>query len=248
MFIDTRSIDSASRIHATLCIVGAGPAGITLALEMERMGIDTVLLESGGLGPDDGTRDLYRGSDVGLPYDFADGCRSRYLGGSSNCWGGWCRPLDPWDFTRRSWLPHSGWPLDAEEMAPWYLRTHSVLRLGPQNFDPAWWERAVGRRDVRRLPLVSGRVRDTVSQFSPPVRFGKLYRHDLERARHVRVMLHANAVNLDTGLPVQGIREVQGATLNGRRFTVAARAYVLACGGIENARLLLASNRIDPSG
>lgn len=248
MFIDSRQLDSAARIDATVCIIGGGVAGLTIALEMERLGIATCLLESGGFHADDATRDLYRGSDIGLPYRFADGCRSRYLGGSSNCWGGWCRPLDAWDFTRRPWIPHSGWPFGIEELAPYYLRTHAVLRLGPQNYTPEFWAAAIDRADVRRLPLTSGKVRDTISQFSPPVRFGALYRGDLMRARHVRVYLWANATNLAAARDGNSLQQVEAATLCGRKFTVKARFYVLACGGIENARLLLASNGVQRDG
>jgi choline dehydrogenase-like flavoprotein len=248
MFIDTRRVEQDARIETTLCIIGAGVAGITLAREMEKQGIDTVLLESGGFEPDDETRDLYRGEDVGLPYTFADGCRGRFLGGSSNCWGGWCRPLDPWDFTKRDWIAHSGWPFGMEEMAPYYERTHALLKLGPINFDPAFWEKSIGRRDVRRIPLPSGKVRDTVSQFSPPARFGKLYRDELRTAKHVRVFLYANAVNIDTDRAAHTVSKIDVATLSGRRMTVAAKVFVLATGGIENARLLLSSNKVQAEG
>ena len=106
-------------VESTVCIIGGGVAGITLAMELDRQGIDVCLLESGGFSPDDGTRDLYRGEDVGeWPYNFSDGSRSRFLGGSSNCWGGWCRPLDPWDFEKRDWVAHSGWPAQ-HHTPPW---------------------------------------------------------------------------------------------------------------------------------
>jgi choline dehydrogenase-like flavoprotein len=248
MFIDTRIVDEGHQVETTVCIVGAGVAGITLALEMTRMGIDTCLLESGGYKPDDETRDLYRGESVGLPYSFADGSRSRYLGGSSNCWGGWCRPLDPWDFEKRDWVPCSGWPFGLEELAPYYARTHALLKLGPNTFEPAFWEQAVGRPDVRRIPFVTGKVRDTIAQFSPPARFGKLYRRDLELSPFIRVFLHANAVNIKTDGDASRVSGIEAATLSGRRLTVRARHYVLAAGGIENARLLLASNRTQPAG
>lgn len=248
MFFDTRRVDQASAVETTVCIIGGGVAGITLAMEMEKMGIETCLLESGGFDPDSATRDLYRGEDIGLPYHFSDGCRGRFLGGSSNCWGGWCRPLDPWDFEKRDWIAYSGWPLSLSELEPYYQRTRALLKLGPHNFEPAFWEAAIARRDVRRLPLTSGRVRDTVSQFSPPVRFGKLYRHELERSKHVRVYLYANVVNIDTDRPARNVTKVEVATLSGRNMTVSARVFVLATGGIENARLLLASNKVQHKG
>lgn len=248
MFIDAREIESGTAIETTVCIIGGGVAGITMALEMEKLGIDTCLLESGGFDPDDATRDLYRGTGVGLPYIFSDGCRSRFLGGSSNCWGGWCRPLDPWDFEKRDWIPYSGWPFGLEELAPYYLRTHDLLKLGPQTFDPVFWETSIGRSDVRRMPFPSGKVRDTISQFSPPVRFGKLYRKNLARASQVRVFLYANVLHIDTDQEARTVSTVQVATLNGRRMAVSAKVFVLATGGIENARLLLASNQVQACG
>lgn len=248
MFIDTRRIDNGSHLQAAVCIIGGGVAGITLARELNRDGVDTILLESGGFEPDDETRDLYRGEDIGLPYSFADGCRGRFFGGSSNCWGGWCRPLDPWDFEKRDWIPNSGWPFTLDTLRPYYERTHALLKLGPVNFEPSWWEKAINRPDVKRIPLVSGRVRDTVSQFSPPARFGKLYRDELRRSRHIRVHLYANATNIATDPTGQSVTHIDVATLTGRRLKVSARIYVLATGGIENARLLLSSNQVQANG
>ena len=110
MIIDSRTINSGS-ISSEVCIVGGGVAGITLALALERRGIATCIVESGGFRPDAFARDLNRGLNTGLPYSFADGSRSRYLGGSSNCWAGFCRPLDEEDFMARPWVPGSGWPI-----------------------------------------------------------------------------------------------------------------------------------------
>jgi choline dehydrogenase-like flavoprotein len=248
MFIDTRNLDTDSIVKTTVCVIGAGVAGITMAMELDRMGIDVCLLESGGFKPDNPTRDLYRGEDIGLPYSFSDGCRSRFLGGSSNCWGGWCRHLDPWDFEKRDWIEHSGWPFSLNELMPFYERTHDLLQLGPINFDPEYWEKSVGRADVRRMPLTTGKVRDTISQFSPPVRFGKLYRNELRNSQRVRVYLHANVLDIETKNSAQTVSSVRVATLSGRKMSVSARIFVLATGGIENARLLLASNKTHADG
>lgn len=249
MFIDTRRVDQGTVVNTTVCIIGGGVAGITLAMELDKQGIDVCLLESGGFAPDDGTRDLYRGEDVGeWRYNFADGSRSRFLGGSSNCWGGWCRPLDPWDFEKRDWIEHSGWPFGLDELMPYYDRTHALLKLGPNNFDPEFWERSINRPDVRRIPLVTGKIRDTISQFSPPARFGKMYREDLKRSQRIRVYLYANATNIDTDRPASNVTRVQVATLTGKYMEVVAKHYVLATGGIENARMLLASNKVQPCG
>ncbi|SAL38119.1 glucose-methanol-choline oxidoreductase [Caballeronia sordidicola] len=248
MFIDSRNVEQGAVVKTTVCIIGAGVAGITLALEMDKHGIDTVLLESGGYKPDDATRDLYRGENVGIPYTYADGSRSRFLGGSSNCWGGWCRPLDSWDFEKRDWVNDSGWPFGLDELRPYYARTHALLKLGENNFEPAYWEAAIGRDDVKRHPLPSGTVRDTISQFSPPVRFGKVYKAVLGASSHVRVFLNANAMNIGTDSEAKHVSQIDVGTLSGRRFSVSAKLFILATGGIENARLLLASNKVQAEG
>lgn len=243
MFCDARRVDDATVAKATVCIIGGGAAGLTMALEFEKRGIDTIVLESGGHGPDPHTMDLYRGENVGLPYYFADNYRSRYLGGCSNCWGGWCRPMEAEDFDKREWVPNSGWPFGLDELRPFYERTHSVLRLGPMDYDLERWVAAIGRRDVRRMPMPEGELQDSLSQFSLPVRFGKHYRRELKAARHARVFLHANVVDVEFDPDGRVVRRVQVRTLTGRSFAVEARQFVLACGGLENARILLACNR-----
>lgn len=248
MFVDTRQVENGAIVQTTVCIIGGGVAGITLALELEKQGIDSCILESGGFKPDNETRDLYRGTGVGLPYQFSDGCRGRFLGGSSNCWGGWCRPLDPWDFEKRDWIAHSGWPFGLDELAPYYERTHALLKLGPHSFEPAFWEAAIGKSDVRRVPLMSGKVRDTISQFSPPVRFGRLYKNDLARSQRIRTFLYANVLNIETAGSTRTVSRIHVVTLSGRTMYVSAKLFVLATGGIENARLLLASNKDQPAG
>ena len=248
MLCDAREGEDGKVLRTAVCIIGGGAAGISMALEFERHGIDTILLESGGLEPDSATMDLYRGENVGIPYEFGDEFRSRFLGGCSNCWGGWCRPLDAEDFGQRDWVSNSGWPFGLDELLPFYDRAHPVLHLGPVNYDMNYWVKAINRPDVRRMPLPSGEVVDSVSQFSPPMRFGKAYRKTLKSAKHVRVFLHANVVDIETEPAGQKVRRVHTQTLSGRRMSVEARQFVLATGGIENARVLLASNKTHQSG
>lgn len=248
MFIDSRALDDRSTITSAVCIVGAGPAGLSIALEMARRGIDTIVLESGGLRADSDTTELTRCENVGLPYDVGPGFRSRFLGGSSNCWGGWCRPWEPWELEPRDWVPGSGWPIRWGDVAPYLGRTMQLLKLGPPRFDAEHWAQAIGRDDVRRIPTDPGRLYDVVAQFSPPVRFGVHYRAALAAARSVRIYLYANVVDIGTDSPATTVRDLSVRTLSGRRFTVRARHVVLATGGIENARLLLASNRIESAG
>ena len=238
MFIDARQIEEGSLLQTNVCIIGGGIAGITLSLELIRQGIPCYLLESGGFGPDPATQDLYQGENIGLSYISADACRSRYFGGSSNCWGGWCGPMEPLDFEKRDWVSNSGWPFDLSELVSYYNRSHDILKLGPFNYDPGYWEKLIYRDDVKRMPLKDLPIRDTISQFSPPVRLGSLYRDKLRNSKKVNVYLYANVVSLLTDESAGTVTSVKVATLNGNTFDIAASVVILATGGIENARCI----------
>src|SRR5690606_12444202 len=122
MIHDSRNLPDGTPIDADVCIIGGGAAGITIALSLLGTGIRVVLLESGGDGPDPATQALYAGEMAGIPGVPTDRSRSRYPGGSTNGWGGWCRPLDPIDFESRPWIPDSGWPIGFDDLVPFYRR------------------------------------------------------------------------------------------------------------------------------
>jgi choline dehydrogenase-like flavoprotein len=128
MYIDARRIPAGTTLDADVCIVGAGAAGIALAREFVGGPLRVCLLESGGFRMDRATQRLYVGESVGVPYDL-ETTRSRFFGGSTNCWGGFCRPFEPYHFERRDWVPDSGWPLSRDDLEPYYLRGHDVFGL-----------------------------------------------------------------------------------------------------------------------
>ena len=252
MIIDARTIPNGASLAANVCVVGGGPAGITLALEfVGQANADVILLESGGLHADPLTQSLYAGEVVGQDLGRPDENRNRFLGGSSNCWGGWCKPLDPWDFEARPWVPHSGWPIGRAELDPFYERAHRKLQLGPYRYEPAFWEETLLRSEALGLfPLdpAADPLVNVIDQFSPPTRFGQAYREELKRAAAIRLLLYANAVEIQTDGTARHVERVEVATLEGGRFSVAAQFFVLAAGGIDNPRLLLASNHVQQHG
>jgi choline dehydrogenase-like flavoprotein len=241
MFQDARQLESGARIETDLCIVGAGAAGVAIARELVGSEVDVCVLESGGLEPDVETQSLYEGVSAGRDYDLV-GSRMRFFGGSTNHWEGACRPLDPIDFETRQAVPRSGWPLERAHLAPYYARAHRLLGLGPADYDGALWL----DDEHHPWPLDGGFV-PTIFQRNP-VRMGQVYRQELADARNVRVLLRANAVEIALRRSGRGLEAIRCRCLGGPAFSVKAKRYVLACGGIENARLLLASNAIPPSG
>jgi choline dehydrogenase-like flavoprotein len=248
MFIDARDVEFGAVIQCDVCVVGGGIAGLTVARDMNRRGIETCLLESGGFTADRATRELSRGESIGVPHDIVAGSRSRYLGGASNDWDGCCRPLDDLDFAVREWVPQSGWPISRTDLRPYYDRAHAALNLGPNSYDPDFWICHPDRPDVRRLSLSADRVVETLSLFSSSESFGSRYQKELNHETGLRVFLYANVVEFETDPSGIAARQAVVLSLRGRKMFVKSRLFVLAAGAIENARILLCSNRVRRSG
>ncbi|HEY1614128.1 MAG TPA: GMC family oxidoreductase [Rhizomicrobium sp.] len=250
-FIDARSLPEGTTLETDLAIIGGGPAGISLALALADTPIRMVLLESGGERPDPATQALYAGKEDGVHYIPLDATRLRFLGGCSNHWGGWCRPLDPIDFERRDWLDHSGWPFGRAEIEPYYARAQSLIEAGPFIYDtPEKWTAALGAP----VKLGAGGVYTTYFQFSKqrgsvlPTHFGERYGDDLKHIPRLHTYLHANVTGLRLSHDAQRLDHLDVATLAGNRFTVKPKIVVIATGGLETPRLLLASNDVMRSG
>jgi choline dehydrogenase-like flavoprotein len=242
---DARKLTDGINLEADLCIIGAGAAGITLAREFAGQATSVVLVESGGLEFDDRTQALYAGEVSAGLYDVQLS-RLRYLGGSTNHWGGVCRPLDEDDFAVRSWVPYSGWPITLADLQAYYDRACGIVQLSSQRWDNASWQDALA--EFYRLPFMGERIAGAVFQLSPPTHFGEAYREDLTQPKNLRVLLNANVVEIETDDQARRVTGVRLACLDGPRGRVRAKVYILAAGTVEIARLLLVSNRVQPAG
>ena len=122
-FVDARTFPPGTVLTPDIAIVGGGPAGISLALALAASRLNILLLESGSANLDPNVQALYTGSQSGDDYAPLDAGRLRTLGGGTNHWGGWSRPLDTIDFEKRDWVPHSGWPFARSAQYPaWHDR------------------------------------------------------------------------------------------------------------------------------
>ena len=249
MLIDIQELPENTLIESDICIVGGGAAGITLAREFIDQPYQVCLLESGGLDFEEATQSLYQGENMGVPYFPLKESRGRYLGGSTNLWAGWSRPFDDIDFEDRPWMPYSGWPIPKTELNPYYQRAQKVSGLGADKYNFADWEDTLKELQLHRLPL-DEKIETYIWQIVPPshLRFGQAYRAELEQANNIKTYLHANVVEIETNDPARSVTRLRVATLEGKEFWVSAKAFILAVGGIENPRLLLASNQVQSNG
>jgi choline dehydrogenase-like flavoprotein len=248
-FIDARTVPSGTHIETDILIIGGGPAGITLAMALKDAPVRVTLLESGGMQFDPATQALYEGPETGTPYLPLDASRLRFLGGSTNHWGGWCRPLEKIDFEQRDWLAHSGWPFGREILEAYYPRAQEIVEAGPYVYDSA-----PEKFPVSTLAMGAGGVETVWFQFSKmrgsvlPTHFGERYADDLKQISNLKLYTHANATNLRLAADGKSLKRVDVATLSGVTFSVIPRLVVLGMGAIENARLMLASNDVMAAG
>lgn len=246
MIVDARSLSEGDVISADICIVGGGPAGITLALELSGTPLKVALIESGGIGYDYDTQDLYRGPNLGFQYSPLEEARLRFLGGSSNHWSGNCMRLAPIDFETREWMAWSGWPITYEDLAPYYDRAQPYFELHTERpYDVEYWARRIGLDLFEFDPALLENV--SINQ-SPPTAFGFTYEDALQQSENVTVFLNANALNLDTDHTASQVTGIDLGCIDGPSLRVEAKRYALCMGGIEIPRLLLLSNRVSAPG
>jgi choline dehydrogenase-like flavoprotein len=246
--IDLNDLESNSTASVDICIVGAGAAGITLATELDGCSQTVCLLESGSYGPDEETQSLYDLEVVGYPVRENFMSRARYFGGSCNLWAGRSMKLTELDVNPRPWIPQSGWPITYAELQSYYGKAEKILRL--PSFDR--FEKVTFRPHMSPLEkslFDNGELRPNVSLWAKkPLRFGAAYRSRLKRSRNISVYLHANVTEILLNPGGTAVEALRVATLNGKRFSIKARRFILACGGMENARLLLVSRGVQEHG
>ena len=250
-FIDARTVPEGTVLEPDLAIVGAGPVGISIALALANTPLRVVLLESGGMSFDAKTQALYDGAEVGDPYLSLEASRVRYMGGSTNIWGGWCRPMDSIEFEERSWMPYSGWPFGVEALKPYYPRAQALCEAGPWLYERAekW-----SQEEEPTVALGNGGIVTRWFQFSKmrdstlPTHFGERYAGDLKRIPNLSTYVHANVTHLGLDSGGAKINDLDVATLSGRLLKVKPKCTILAMGAVEIARLMLASNDVMPAG
>jgi choline dehydrogenase-like flavoprotein len=241
MHIDARTLENDSLIEGDLCIIGAGAAGISLALQWVDTPYKVILLEGGGFNYEPQLQDLYLGKTRGIPYFPLESSRLHFFGGSTGHWAGYCTMFDALDFKKRDWVPHSGWPIGLQDLNEYYPQAHSLLELGDYSYDINYW--LAKDASLSSLAFDKEVIWNKVWQFSPPTRFGKKYRDAIVNAPGIHLYTYANVVDMQANENITSIRQVNVKNHAGKQHTVRAKKFVMACCAIQNARLLLASNR-----
>jgi choline dehydrogenase-like flavoprotein len=245
--INATHLSTAATLEAEVAIVGAGPAGITLALELANAGHRVLLIESGGDSYSAEVQQLgdTAGDDAAhVPMSLAT---RRQIGGASNLWGGRCVPFDPIDFQQRAIVADARWPVGYEELAGYFARACEWCMCGEAKFDAREIPSLATSELIPGWP--EGEIRSTsLERWSLPTNFGRAYRATLRSSPNVTVVSRLTCTEIICTADGRHVQHLAARTLNGNQIKIRAKRYVLACGGIESTRLLFASNRVHKTG
>lgn len=236
-------------LDVPVVVVGAGPVGIVLALELADAGVPVTLIESGGFEADAAAQDLSEDERGHVDYFHAPKGVSvrRQVGGTSALWGGRCVPFDPIDYEPRAVVDVPGWPVTPREMDPYMARACDWAVCGR----PVW--NAMELPEIADRALISGLpdgdvITSNLERWSLPTRFGAEYGVRLRQHPLVDLVTGLTCVGIECTADGTAVDHLVVASPAGRRTTLHAQHYVLAPGGLEATRLLMASRSVHPEG
>ena len=241
MHVDARKLENNSLIEGDICIVGAGAAGISMALEWINTPYKVILLEGGGFEYDEQVQELYAGKTTGQRYFPLKSIRLHYFGGTTGHWAGWCAEFDEIDFKKRDWIPQSGWPITLNDVKPFYPRAQKYVEVENDDFTLEHWQKK--DNTLKPFQLNENKVWSKMWQFSPPTRFGTKYRNAIVNSKNIHLYTYANLVDITATENVSEIKSVTVKNHAGKQHIVKAKHFILACCSVQNARILLSSNK-----
>jgi len=249
-YIDAMQADLPEVISGNICIVGAGAAGITLARKLAETVSGVILIESGGFDISGQTQSLFQGRHLGLKYFDLMSCRLRYFGGTTNHWSGFCRENDQIDYVGRPALGLPAWPITRQDLSSYIVEAGRSLGIEPSAFNPDIVLKSLGENPEQLVEHGSSslHLQTKVFQLAQDIRLGTKYREQVGQSPNITAYLNLNLIHIQLAADARSVKHLKCATLTGKQCRVEARQYVLCCHGIENARQLLASNDVMPTG
>lgn len=250
MIVDGSTLPPEFETEHDLCVVGSGIAGMLLVMELAQTYKDICIIESGAWKPDDATQSLYSLNSVGYPIRKNYQSRIRYFGGSCNIWAGRAMSYNESDLMPRPWLNSVSWPIDFAALDRYYASAAGYLNLPSyEKLKPETWQSKLS--DFEMSLVHSENFKTNISLFAKaPARFGykTKYFKEVKNSTKITLYINSNVVNLRLSDSLSHVAYLDVACLSGVRYTIKPKKVVLACGGLENTRILMASDKQMPGG
>jgi len=204
-----------------ICILGAGPAGITLALNLSK-NFNIALIEGGDFNFSDKSQNIYKGKNIGDKYFELDETRLRLFGGSSNHWGGMCRSLDDFEFIKKNYSKLANWSLNKKDLDLYLDKACEILEIQNNFFSKK----------------INNKINEINFQFSKPVNFNTKYKDEILKSKNIDLFINTNAQFLK---PKNKIHSVSIKNFKNEEFLINSKKFIICLGGIETSRFLLLS-------
>jgi len=206
-----KNLDNINLKNIPIVIFGSGPAGITTALELEKKKIKTLIIEAGNEEYTEESQEFYKGKITGDSLENISLTRLRQLGGTSGHWGGWSKPMENYSF--------EGWPIAAKDLNPYIKKTCEIL----------------GIENEFNQSKLNDYFNQIEFQYSK-VRFAKKYKQHIKKSKYIDLVLNTQLSHFEGENKIVTSAICISNNINKR---IESKYFILACGGIENSRILL---------
>ena len=155
-----------------IVIIGSGPAGLSLALELEKFKISSLVIEAGDYSFSNSSQKLYEGKVNGnFPNDLSK-LRYRKFGGTFPSYNhylkkniGIIRPLDEYDFEK--------WSIKISDIKPYLNKASSYLKI-----NNLFREKNLNE-DLKLIEFLNSEVN-----------FGKTYKNFINKSKYISLILN----------------------------------------------------------
>ncbi len=219
-----------------VCLVGSGPASITVAHELKDSGLRIIILEGGNENYNHDSQKMYAPAFPPHYYEDTTHDRVRMLGGSSTHWENNTSEYLPSDFLKKDWIQYSGWPISYEDVAAHYPLAAEYCSTGQDSYDSEYWHKSLNISD----PVAASHYIRTGIKKSPkqPTRFFKKYHQALAQSPNITIVKNANLKDIEYDPVTKNITSMRFCNYELDGFDVFAKRFIMCLGGIENARFL----------
>ncbi len=230
-------------VNCDICIVGSGPAGLSLFSEFQNDNIKIIILESGKINPSSYHQNLNEGYSIGPRSLNLVSSRLRCFGGAGKLWAGVCRPMDNYDFEKNH-FQYSGWPINYQNIVKYYKKASELFNLNYEIFSSEKYQKQtkLGSRFnefTRKGALINGVTYQRVNTFDRDLT--NKFQEKLFLSSNFHLITNATVTNM-MQMKKGKISHLVATSQSGRTIEVSAKRFILCAGAIENARILLYSN------